>query len=257
MEDQTTTTQTVEKSVSISERGHAKNVANLQKLTLYVSGFGAGYNPVNDLIKIENMQNLFTLADQAVKQVNHLIPPYSVAVGERKVEFNQLNKKGTRLLNAAIAIGLPNEVIENLKTVKRKIDGRRAPGSAKTSDTEDENTETNKISNSQQGFDNKLNNFDRYVEILSNQPDFIPNEPDLQLEHLNATIEILTVKNRRAIELAVPLANARIERNNILYTDVTGVCDVGLTCKNYVKSAFGINSPEYKSIRNIYFTKKV
>jgi hypothetical protein len=48
---------------------------------------------------------------------------------------------------------------------------------------------------------------------------------------------------------------ARMARNTLLYTKNTGLVDVALGVKLYVKSAFGATSPEYKSISDIQFTK--
>lgn len=241
------------KTVSTSERGHAKNVANFEKLIAYVNGFGTSYNPANPALSIENLQALHDQADAAVKNVNHLLPPYSVAVANRKIEFEPLRRLSTRLLSAVKALNFPKEIIENASTVKRKIDGRTAPGSKSEEIPESEITENKKISTSQQSYDSRLNNFDKLFEILSNLPEYTPNEPELQLEAVNAFYQNLKQKNKAAVEAAVPLVNARIARNKILYDDA-GLYTVALDCKNYVKSVFGSTSPEFKSISGISFS---
>ena len=53
---------------STSEVGHAKNVANLQKLTEQVNVYTL-YNPPIDNIKVANLQTLFTNASAKLAEV--------------------------------------------------------------------------------------------------------------------------------------------------------------------------------------------
>ena len=46
----------------------------------------------------------------------------------------------------------------------------------------------------------------------------------------------------------------RISRNNLLYKENTGLYDVALDVKNYIKSVFGATSPQYKQVSKIKFT---
>jgi hypothetical protein len=61
--------------------------------------------------------------------------------------------------------------------------------------------------------------------------------------------------NTAVVNLTTPISNARINRNKILYLAVTGLYDIQLEVKKYVKSLFGATSPEYKQISGIKFTK--
>lgn len=245
----------VNKAVSTSETGHAKNVANFEKLIAYINGFGAIYNPVNNALKVENLQTLYNQSDADVKQVNHLVPPWSVAVGERKMEFDPLNKYVTRLTNAAKAIGIADEVVANIMTVKRKLEGRGSSESGTSAIPDSESIENKKISTSQQSYDSKLNNFNKMLEILSNLPEYVPNEAELQIDVANTYYERLHTKNRGVLNTAVPLVNARIARDKTLYTDNTGLCDIAMDAKNYIKSLFGADSPEFKAVNKISFKK--
>ena len=46
----------------IIETGHAKNVANFEDLILFVTGYGATYNPTKVPIKLASLNTLFTTA---------------------------------------------------------------------------------------------------------------------------------------------------------------------------------------------------
>lgn len=44
---------------STSETGHAKNVANLDDLISFVTGYGTTYNPSKSIIKLTTLQTLY------------------------------------------------------------------------------------------------------------------------------------------------------------------------------------------------------
>jgi hypothetical protein len=61
--------------------------------------------------------------------------------------------------------------------------------------------------------------------------------------------------NTAAVNAYTPLSNARIDRNKILYDDVTGLVKVAGDVKAYVKSVFGGTSPQYKQVSKLKFAK--
>jgi hypothetical protein len=52
----------------------------------------------------------------------------------------------------------------------------------------------------------------------------------------------------------MPLSNARIERNKLLYSENEGLIDIANGVKSYIKSIFGAASPQYKQLTNLKFT---
>jgi hypothetical protein len=44
-------------------------------------------------------------------------------------------------------------------------------------------------------------------------------------------------------------------RDQLLYGEETGMVDVAMDVKNYVKSVFGAISPQYKQVSRLRFTK--
>ncbi len=116
------------------ETGHAKNVANFEQLTSFIAGYGATYNPSKASIKLAAMQSVLTTAKSAVSIVNSTIPANKNAVSAREVAFKPLSALATRIMNAVSATDTTPEVDENVKTLVRKIQGRRAE--AKKTDEE-------------------------------------------------------------------------------------------------------------------------
>lgn len=55
---------------STSETGHAKNVANLEKLITNVIGLGTVYNPSKESIKLPALNTLLVSAKGVINNVN-------------------------------------------------------------------------------------------------------------------------------------------------------------------------------------------
>ena len=104
-------------------------------------------------------------------------------------------------------------------------------------------------------YDSRLDNFFKLIQLLASVPEYNPNEKELKLEHLNTLLEELKAKNTAVVETTIPLSNARISRNDILYKNDTGLYDVAMDVKTYIKSVFGATSPQYKQISKLDFKK--
>lgn len=242
---------------STSETGHAKNVANFEKLIAETSAFGETFNPSKATLKLTALNTQLATARAAIAAVNSAEPAYKNAVSARDAAFAPLGKLITRVNNALKASDTTVQEDESALTLVRKLQGRRATAKK----TEDEKKaaaadgkEIVEISSSQMSFDSRLDNFDKLIKLLSSIPAYAPNEPDLKVEALTALYNDLKAKNMAVINAETPLSTARIARNEVLYKQNTGIVDISVDVKNYVKSVFGATSPQYKLISNLKFT---
>ena len=243
---------------STSETGHAKNVTNLESLITSIIALGTTYNPSRDSIKLTALQTLLNASKESLNTVNIAQAAYSNAVAARKVAFEPFSKLITRVMNSLKASGASTQVVQSARTIVRKLQGRRA--SAKITEEEKkaleaEGKEVNQISASQMSFDNRIENFDRLIMLLSSIPLYNPNEAELKVETLKALHNQLKEKNTEVILPIVQLSNSRIARNKILYSENTGLVDVALDSKTYIKSIFGATSPQYKQISKLRFIR--
>ena len=241
-----------------SETGHAKNVTNLESLITSIIALETSYNPSRDSIKLPALQALLTASTESLNAVNIAQATYSNAVAARKVAFEPFGKLITRVMNSLKASGASTQVVQSARTIVRKLQGRRA--SAKITEEEKkaleaEGKEVNQISASQMSFDNRIENFDRLIMLLSSIPLYNPNEAELKVETLKALHNQLKEKNTEVILPIVQLSNSRIARNKILYSENTGLVDVALDSKTYIKSIFGATSPQYKQISKLRFIR--
>lgn len=243
---------------SKSETGHPINVANFEQIVLDVASYDGQYNPSNESLKVNALRNLLAEAKNAINEVTAVEPAYRLAVGSRDEAFSPLRNLVTKIINALKASGVSTQVVDSAQTLTRKLQGRRA--TSKMSDeekklAESEGQSTKEASSSQLSYDNQIENFDRLIQFLNSVPSYKPNEPNLQTVTLSNLLADLKAKNLAALNAEIPLTNARIKRNDILYTVNTGLVDVALNVKTYIKSVFGTSSPQYKKISKIKFTK--
>ena len=244
---------------SISETGHANNVANFESLIISATAFGASYNPSKDSLKLPALQALLSASKESLNAVNMVQSTYSNAVSARESAFEPFSKLITRVNNALKASDTTVQVDESAQTIVRKLQGRRA--SAKITDEEKaaleaEGKEVNQISVAQLSYDNRLENLDKLVMLLESVPYYKPNEEDLKVASLKSLLTDLRAKNNDVVTASIQLSNARIARNELLYKPLTGLVDIAFDFKVYIKSIFGATSPQYKQISKLKFVNK-
>jgi hypothetical protein len=242
---------------SISETGHAKNVANYEKLIADITSLGAAYNPSKANLKLAALNIQLTTAKAAITAVNSAEPAYKNAVSARDVAFAPFSKLITRVNNALKASDTTVQVDDSAMTLVRKLQGRRA--TPKKTDEQKQaavasGKEVVEISSSQMSFDSRLDNFDKLIKLLTSVTAYAPNEADLKVAALTTLYTDLKTKNTAVTTAEKPLTNARIARNDVLYKANTGVVDITVDIKSYIKSIYGATSPQYKAISGLKFT---
>ena len=222
-----------------SETDHAKNVANFEELFNYAVSYNQDYNPSREALQVEALQITLTNGKKCMADYNSAFSPYKMAAAERKVAFEPLSKLTTRLLNSLKATETTVQMDETAQSLARKIKGERA--SAKNENDpaqqgESSDAEAKQISASQISYDNRLDNFSKFILHLQNIPQFKPNETELKHEALQAVYDNMAEKNNKAKLTGITLSNARIARDKVLYEPLTGLVDIASDTKTYIKS---------------------
>ena len=242
-----------------SDASLAKNVTNFETLISVVTSLGATYNPSKDSLKLPALQTLHSAATDSMTALKNAESATATAVDTRELAFKSIGSLFTRINNALKASNSTVQADETAKTIFRKLQGKRA--SAKLTDDEKtalkaEGKEVNQISAAQLSYNSKLENFDRLIMLLSSIPLYNPNEAELKVETLKALHNQLKEKNSEVILPIVQLSNSRIARNKILYKENTGIVDIAVDSKTYIKSVFGATSPQYKQVSRLYFKNR-
>ena len=239
---------------SNSESGHKPNVANFETLISYCTGYGAQYNPANTRLNLPQLSAIKTNAHNAMAQVNLDLAPEKLAVDAREILFKPLSALSTKILNAVKASNVSEEYINDVKTIIRKLQGKRATPKIKDDPNtpEDESLQTH--SSSQMSIDQRIENLDKLIDLLASNPNYAPNEVDVKVVTLTTMRNDMIAANTLVINAQTTLSNSRIARNVILYDRATGLVKIAGDVKSYVKSVFGANSPQYKQISALKFT---
>ena len=237
---------------STSEVGHAKNVANLQKLTEQVITF-TNYNPPVDNLKVVNLQTLYTTASAKLSEVEDKRHANKNAITLRQSSFENLKSTSTKIINHLEILGLPQGTIDQAKSLNRVIQG----GQKKTTTPPDENGQpAPTVSTSRQSYTQQAENFGILLQLLATIPTYAPNEDDLKLTNLNAYKDSLVSSTQSVDQTEAELNTKLIERDTFLYADGTGLYSIAQNVKKYVKSLYGATSPEYANVSGIEFTSR-
>ncbi len=233
------------------ETGHAKNVANLQDLIAFVTGYGATYNPTKTALKLPQLNTLYTTSNNALADVVAKNRAYNDAVNARINAFAGLETLSTQIINAFEVTDATKEKIADAKSFNRKIQGKRA---AKIEEPVDENTPAPKtVSASHLSYDQLIQHFEGLIAVLESEPSYAPNETALKITTLKAKKDLMTLKNKELSTAFTNITNSRIARDKTLYLAPTGLVPIAKDVKKYIKSIFKANSPEYAAVSSIEF----
>lgn len=237
---------------SVSETGHAKNVANFQSLISFCSGFGAVYNPSKESLKIPQLQSLLQSAQDKMNSTITQKTSFTNATNSRRNAFADLKPLSTKITNAFAVSGVEQLGISNMKSMNKKLQGTTSRKASATA--EDSQPDTGKtISTSQQSYDKMVEHFSSIIEILIQNPAYNPNENDLKVTSLQDKLSDMQTKNSELIDAYTQYSNAMLDRNQTLYNPLSGLVQTSKEIKQYVKSIYGASSPQFKQINGIEF----
>ncbi|WP_346986378.1 hypothetical protein [Chryseobacterium sp. POE27] len=241
---------------SVSETGHSKNIANLQDLISFCTAYGDKYNPVKEELKISNLEVLYEDALLKLNEAQTRKALFDNATNQRAEVFKELNPLATKIVNA-LAVSETNPLmLSNAKSYNKKLQGRtKTKPEAGKSEEETENP-TRTISTSQQSYDSKINHFSNLIQVLEQSAAYNPNEEELKTSDLQNKLADMKNKNTALIHAYTEYSNARLSRDQVLYNNLTGLCQITKEVKQYVKSVFGATSPQYKQISSLLFVKR-
>ena len=238
---------------STSEVGNLKNVTNFGTLISFTTGYGANYAPSNTAIQLTELNTKKTTAESDLELVKDTEIPLNKIRGERIALFEPLKRLSTRVIGVFQSCGATKETIEKAIAINRKIQGKRAPGLPKTKIDGKDNPDT--ISTSQQSYDRQADFFLELIKLAESEAKYNPSETELTTANMKIYQQQLFIINQTVKDIYIPYSNAIIALDKTLYTPETGLVDLAYTTKNYIKSAFGASSPQYKQVSGIKFTR--
>ncbi len=236
------------------ETGHAKNVASFETLISFCKAYGATYNPGKAALSVASLTTLLQQAQASLEQLKTAESMFNTATNKRGQAFKPLKSLSTKIINALDATDASAEVVKDARTINRKLQGKRAVAVDKTQPADAAQTASPKvISASQLSFDQQVEHFAKLVVLLSSETSYTPNETELQVATNQQRLTDLRNANSSVVDTYTGLNKARLERDRVFYTALSGMVPVALDVKKYVKSIYGAASPEYKQVAGLEF----
>lgn len=238
-----------------TEGGHLKVLSNFHKLVEFVSA-DPNYNPSNPLIVVSALQAKETVVSAAVDDVANKNAPNKTVIRERAEAFEALAPTARQVRNVAKASGESEAALANLETPLRKLSGVRASAKIKDDPNTPEDESEGQHSASQMSYDNRTGNFRSFIALVKELTKYKPNEANLKVTALEAYADDIESKNNAVVSTYVPLNQARVLRDQLLYTNEDSVVNLAALVKAYVKGAMGSDSPLYKLIKGLNFGRR-
>lgn len=237
-----------------NETGDMKITGNFRRLIDLVIP-DVLYNPPNLVLEIAKLEQKLAAGIAGIEDIGVKIAPNKFAINARQTAYEEAISlvRGSR--NILKAGGASAQTLADADTFARKVFGVRK--SKKKED--DPNTPGNEAaenhSASQQSYDAILGNIRSYIQIVSNEPLYTPNESKFTVANLTTVADDLEAKNNAVSTTFVPLNTARIVRDDLLYTGELCLCNLAALVKVYVKAIHGPKSQFYKTVNAISFKR--
>lgn len=238
-----------------SESGDTKLLGNFGKLIEAVS-LDSNYNPANPALPVPALNTRKTGGLAAVGDVGAKEAANKAVVNDRQYLFEGVPGVITRSGNMLKASGASQKIIDDAKTVARKITGQRKTPKVKDDQNTPQNEAAKTHSVSQQSYYSIVGNVEDYIAIVATVSTYAPNEADLTIAGLNALVADLKAKNDAVDAAFAALSVARGVRDQLLYTNDDCIVNIALLVKAYVRAAFGPDSQLFKSLKGLQFPRQ-
>ncbi len=240
----------------ISEVGHAKNVATLAELISIYTSWGAAYAPSNANISLGKLVNKLNDANTVMDDVTAVVADVKTSTNNRETLYKPLASTVSESVNYYKSTGATENNIDDAKGFLRKIRGVRATSVVVDNPATPANEAAVTHSAAQTSYIQRVEHFDGLIETYSNDPLYAPNEAKLTIATLQTYSQDLKDATDKVVADLTSQSSQRINRNKVLYADVSGLCDLASLSKAYAKSLWGASSPQNKQVSKLKFRKE-
>jgi len=239
----------------MSEVGHAKNIQQFQSMISFVTAWGGAYKPSNSQIELANLVAALALADTAMDAVTSNLAVNKTSINDRQNVFKPLGPMVTRSVNYYESTGTADNFVDDAKSLKRKIDGKRASKKPVDDPNTPENEGDAAHSAAQTSYIQRVEHLDNLIAIYQGDALYSPNEADLAVSSLQTFSANMKSATQAVIDSYTNISNARLQRRTTMYSEPTSLYELQKLVKKYAKARFGASSPEFKQISKLKYTK--
>ena len=242
--------------MSSNQSSIGTNLVNLGELIERVSTFGAKYNPVRSEFTIPRLIELQGSIDILISQVQTAENIDNNSIATRALAFKSNDGLVTHAINSFSISGASEQSIRQAESKVRayrniRVSDKPSEEDIATAKAEGKNLRINTMHSAT--FDKKTENMGDFIDFLANSPEYGPNESDISIEGLSAKLAELKSKNKNCSKTSAELDAVRRNRDIAMFAKGTGMVDLAMGVKKYVKSVFGATSIQYKEISDLKF----
>lgn len=255
---------------SQSETGHQKNLANLKLLHDLLTQLGATYNPTNNLLTVASVDTLIQQCQADYDTWADKLTIYKDKSNAREIAFAPVSKLVTSINASVQQLNEPKQTFNDIQSFVSKIHGAdkkiKATETTGTAAVRQSDPSLNPptptplpvdpISTAQLSYDSLVKNFDLLIKRLQTITTYTPNETELQIATLQTQFTNLNTVNIEAGSATNSLNLARNQRNLTFYAPQTGLYDITLKIKKYLKSNKATQDV-YSQVTKLKFVKIV
>jgi hypothetical protein len=232
---------------SISEISHEVNIFNFKSIINFCLEFGSDYNPANEDLTIVNMMARWTQVGTMQTNYTKAVTEKRLAINSRQEIYKELKSRVRRAYNSLASTKEMESTKKDAKGLMKTITG----DNVRRKRDKDGKIVKGTVSNSHLGVADVLGNFDRFINVLGLATFYDPQEDKLKVVKLRALYYLVDAANSHVDELSAIAINLMETRDKGLYAKETGLVDVSLACKRYVRSLYGARSEEAKTVSGI------
>jgi len=216
-----------------------------QDLIAYLNGF-SNYNPPRIEDSLAELTNLTESIVSANASADSQLETYRLLVNDRQVIFNDADgsiQKLLTLIRGAVEAQFGKEAKQTV-IIGGLIRNMRNP---KISKSPLDPLDSTGISKSQKSFGSTVQQFSHVISALQNFNGYNPSNTDLTIAALQQKLQEARDSNHVVAASVQQLQANRAERT-ALYEDLKQRTQ---RVKSYIKSEYGIRSPEFKLVRGL------
>lgn len=244
--------------MSTNQSGHEQNLVNLGIVIARIDKFKSDYNPSRTDLSYTSLTQLKISGETAISTVTLAELGFKNSSSLRASSIETIDSLITRAIQALRHSGASEQIIAQCETMVCDLRGIRVSANNRLTDLNhsgNSSGDSMQLARYSNTIDSKIRNFNKLIRFLSQVPAYDPIESDLTIAALDNKLTKLKMDSQAYAAADAVLDAARWSRNVLFYKTDTGIVDIAQSVKSYVKSVFGSNSPQYKGISDLVFSR--
>jgi hypothetical protein len=227
-----------------------KTAGSFDKVLASCKNIGERYQPKSTALGITALSELLERSQQTSQAVTITRSAYRLAVNNRRESFAALPTLSVRVVRMLSTSESSRENLKDAIALKNMLQRRGRQKVTEENATTADTTVPARRAASRRHYDMQAQTFKNFIIYLEALGTYDANEPELTIDGLKAKLADMQSKSHAVNTAAIAFDNARREHAE-LFRGVNGVASTIQGVKNYVRAAFGTNSPEFEQLSKL------